>query len=45
MALALDITRIDTQISSVHDSIGVKPFSKGAEAGDHLFGKDTVYCV
>jgi len=44
MALVLNITRIDMQISSVHDSIGVKAFSKGVEASTHLFGKDTVYC-
>jgi hypothetical protein len=44
MALVLNITQIDTQISSVHDSIGVKAFSKGVEASAHLFGKDTVYC-
>lgn len=43
MALVLNITQIDTQISSVHDSIGVKAFSKGVEASAHLFGKKTIY--
>jgi len=40
MALVLNITQINTQISSVYDSIRVKAFSKGVEAGAHLFGKD-----
>jgi hypothetical protein len=44
MALVLDTTWIDTQISSVHVSIGVKAFSIGAEFSAQLFGKDILHC-
>jgi hypothetical protein len=44
MALVLDTTWIDTQISSVHVSIGVKAFSIGAEFSAQLFGRDTFHC-
>jgi hypothetical protein len=44
MVLVLSVPRIDTQISSVHDSIGVKAFSKEVEFSDKLFDKDTVHC-
>jgi hypothetical protein len=43
MASVSSITGVDTLISSVHYSIGVKAFSKRVEVGIYLVGCDSVH--